>query len=194
MQDAERLQEQIDEMVAKAEARAEVAQAHYETVVKQRQAAARELAKFQALNEVFTLGQNLMKQRKKSLLESEPPPDQTALEGIDAAIDELGRISRQALDAIQRFDGSQTALKSLEEAFHEEEVEATSRARGLAVQGQKAVDVASGRVGTLEETDTSVETGMPLVAEAAKKVPGLIESIQKKRSDDSSAKVPIGSP
>jgi hypothetical protein len=67
-------------------------------------------------------------------------------------------------------------------------VEATSRARGLVVQGQKTVEVVAGAGRTPEEP------AMPVVAETPKKVPGLIESLQKKRSDNSSAKVPIGSP
>lgn len=191
MQDAERLQEQIDEMVAKAEARAEVADAHHETVVRQRHGANRDLAKFKFLNEVFTFGQNLLGQRRGTLLSADEPPEAYVVEGLDAALDELGRISRQAQDAIQRCDGSQMALKSLEDAFGDEKVQATSRARGLAVQGQRAVDVAAGRG---EPEPESEQTGVPPVAEEARKVPGLIASIQKKQRDGDSAKEPIASP
>jgi len=195
MQDAERLQEQVDEMVAKAETRAEVAKAHHEAVVKQRHVANRELSKFKFLNEVFTFGQDLLGQRREALLKEETAPEPHVLEGLAAAFDELGRISRQAQDATHRCDGSQAALSSLEEAFRNEEVQATSRARGLAVQGQRAVDVAASRGGTNEELEPEPEEkGVPTVAEAARKVPGLISSLQKKQRDEDSAKEPIASP
>lgn len=143
MQDAERLQEQIDEMVAKAESRAEVAAEHLELVVKQKRDVARELAKFKFLQEVFTLGENLMKQRQASFLAADELPDPHVIEGLEGAVAELQRISRQASDAFHRNDGSHAALTSLEAAFRDEQTQGTARARGLAVQGQKAVDVAS---------------------------------------------------
>jgi hypothetical protein len=158
MQDAERLQEQVDELVAKAEVRAEVAKAHHEAVVTQRYAAKRDLAKFKFLGEVFTFGQNLLAQRRGTFASAEQPVEEHIIEGLEAALEELGRISRQAQEAAQRCDGSQMALKSLEDAFKDEEVQATSRARGLAVQGQRAVDVASGRTGELD-VDTQVVPG-----------------------------------
>jgi len=192
MQDAERLQEQVDQMVDNAQAKADVAGAHHEKVVAQRHAANRELAKFKFLQEVFTLGQNLMNQRKATFLGSETVPESHILEGLDGALEELGRISRQSQDMILRFDGSQGALQSLEAAFLEEKIQATSRARGLAVTGQRAVDVAASRTGEIE---TPIEkTEMPLVSQAAEQVPGLVGSLQQPSEPEDSAKEPIAAP
>lgn len=197
MQDAERLQEQVDEIITKAEARAEVAKSHHEAVVSQRHAANRELSKFKFLHEVFTFGHNLLNQRKTALLDNEEdPPEAHVVEGLDAALDELGRISRQAQDATHRFDGSQTALKSLEEAFREEQMHATSRARGLAVQGQRAVDVAASRTGEIaEDTETTTVSEKPAEAPAeALEAPEQPRPITKSDDAGGSAKEPIASP
>ena len=192
MQDAERLQEQFDPMVGNAQAKADVAGDHHEKVVAQRHAANRELAKFKFLQEVFTLGQNLLNQRKATFLGSEAAPESHILEGLDGALEELGRISRQSQDMIHRFDGSQGALQSLEAAFLEDKTQATARARGLAVSGQRAVDVAASRSGEIEAPVK--ETGMPAISKAAEEVSGLVEELKQISETEDSAKEPIATP
>ena len=190
MQDAERLQEHVDQVVVKAEAeaKADVSEAHHKTVVQQRHAANRELSKFKFLAEVFTLGENLLNQRKGVFRNRETPPEAYVIEGLEGALVELGRISRQAQDAIMRNDGSQSALHTLEEAFKQEQTQAAATARGLAVTGQRAVDAAASRVGELVAPPEG--QGIPTASEGT----ALLDTLDKSFKADGSAKEPIASP
>jgi hypothetical protein len=159
MQDAERLREQVGEMIAKAQAKADVASAHYELVAERKKAEERNLAKFKFLSEVFTFGENLMRQRRENLRQAEEKPGDAVFEGLDDTLLELERLMRQVQDASKVHEGSVKVLSGLEEAFREEKTQATSRARGLAVQGQRAVEVAAGRTVELEGDEEKSEEG-----------------------------------
>lgn len=184
MQDAEQLQEQVRDMVAKAEVRAEVAAEYLGKIRDQRAGADRELSKFRFLDEVFTLGINLMKQRRETLLQADETPEAALLEGLDKALDELERISRQAQDMAHQFNGCRSALQTLEEGFNAAQEQAATQAEGLAVHGQRAVDAASGAI-----TSSDVESKEALVVGDEP-----VEPVVQNVNPGVSAKEPIASP
>lgn len=148
-------------MTMRAEVRAAVAEDHKKLVLERRAAAEREIQKLRHMIEVFSMGEQLLRQRQKTLLEGEKPPTEIALGGIEDAITNMGNLSQQASRAISHNEGALAALAALEQTFQEKAQEATSRARGMAVQGARAVGVAERR----EESRAAQEaTEPPLVA------------------------------
>jgi hypothetical protein len=160
MQDAKRLEEQVNEMTLKAEVRAAVAEDHRKMALQRRDTAERELAKFRSLHESFTVGEQLLLQRRQQLLNQDPQPGAPIFEGIVAATEQLQALQKQAQDMILKHEGAYQAFQVFEETFRQQGIEATSRGRGIEVQGQKAVDVAGRRVeGSSVETTLSEEDG-----------------------------------
>ena len=149
MQDATRIKEQIDDMINKADIRAEISTELLAKVSQQKSQADASLTQFKLLEEVFTVGQNLLNQRKTAILNNEEPVGEFLIKGIEGAIADVERLLRQAQDQIFHWNGAQSSLHALEQLFTQEKIQATARARGLAVQGEKAVELAS-RKGTIE--------------------------------------------
>jgi len=131
----------------RAEVRADVSEAHRKIATERKTLAERELVKFKFLLEIFTMGQSILDQRKKNLVEAEEPPTEVTLEGLDGALKNLEDLERQAQGAINRHEGAFHAFLAFEETLHQEFMTARSRARGLEVQGERAVKVAESRTG-----------------------------------------------
>lgn len=147
MQDGKRVQEQVDEMALRAEMRALIAKDHRNVAAERKEATETELAKFKALSEVFTMGQELLAQRKKQLEEAETPPPSRIFDGLLEATRNLELLDRQAQDAILRHEGAFQAFSDFEENLNKEFLAATSRSRGMEVTGARAVAVAESRTG-----------------------------------------------
>ena len=88
---------------------------------------------------------------------------------------------RQVSTAMYRNEGSFMALSAMEETLDKKRVEATARARGLVVQGQRAVGVAASR------------TGAPATGAAQEGAQSVLSSLQNIQGPGS-AKEPMGSP
>jgi len=193
MQDANRIKEQVDEMTLKAEVRAVVAEDHRQIALQRRDAAERELAKFRALRESFTFGEQILLQRRQQLLDQQPPPTAPVLEGLAAAIEQLQGLQKQAQDMVLKHEGAFQAFQAFEETFRQQGIEATSRARGMDVQGDRAVGVAERREEGQEASETGEET-----SEAGDAAPETAEepspeaNSAKGADDGKAAKEPIG--
>ncbi|UCG16534.1 MAG: hypothetical protein JSV19_00555 [Phycisphaerales bacterium] len=186
MQDVKRIQDQVDEIALKAEVRASVAEDHRQIALQRRDTAERELAKFRALHESFTVGEQLLLQRRQQLLAQEQPPGPPVLEGIVGAIEQLQNLQKQAQEMILKHEGAFMAFQAFEETFREQQVQATSRARGMEVQGARAVGVAERREEGEEASEATEEP--PEATEEPSPEP----KSPKGADGEDSAKEPIG--
>ena len=208
MQDAKRIKEQVDETTMKAEVRAAVAEDHRKIAVERRDLAERELAKFRALHESFTVGEQLLLQRRKQLLEQEQPPGIPVLEGIVMAVEQLQGLQKQAQEMVLKHEGAFMAFQAFEETFKQQGIQATSRARGMEVQGERAVDVAERReeaappaeggekIEKIEGDDASSQAEAPVVEEddpPREDPPSVLDALGG-ADGESSAKEPMGPP
>lgn len=159
MQDAKRVQEQVDEMALRAETKAGVAEDHRKIATERKELAERELTKFRLMHEIFTLGQQVLAQRKEGFANAEEPPSQAVRDGLDEAVKNMAALQEQSKEALLRNEGSFSAFSAFEETLKNEAVAATARVRGLAVQGERAVGVAESRTGPPEEQVLASSTG-----------------------------------
>ena len=159
MQDGTRLREQVDEQKLRAETQAGVAENHRKIATERKEFAERDLAKFRFMMEIFTLGQQVLAQRKQSFETAEETPSKAVQEGLEEAGKNLVGLQEQAKEGILRQEGSLSALSGLEETLKQEAIMATSRARGLAVSGERAVAVAESRTGLPESPVLASSTG-----------------------------------
>lgn len=145
MQDGERLRKQVDEMTLRAEIRATVSEDHRDIATKRIVVAEREIQKLRLMMEVFTMGERLLREKKKQIHEGDKNPTETALEGLDAAINNVVSLGVEAKRALNHNEGARMALSAMETTLQENATAATSRARGMAVQGERAIQVAESR-------------------------------------------------
>jgi len=164
MQDADRLREQVGEMATRAEARAAVAQDHRELVQERRAVAEREILKLRHMLDVFAMSERVLRQRKSEMQEQEEPPSELELGGLDDAITNVVNLGQQAQRAITHNEGASAALGALDQTFEQRAQEATARARGMAVQGSRAVGVAERREMSRAAQEASQGSQEPLVA------------------------------
>ena len=145
MQDADRLREQVGEMTLRAEVRAQAANDHKEMVLERRKASQREIHKLRFMLEVFAIGERMIHEKKGQLLGGEEETDEIVLGALDDAAGNLGELAKQAQQHVSRNEGALSALQAVEESLAQKATEATARARGMAVQGERAVGVAERR-------------------------------------------------
>lgn len=169
-------------MVMRAEARALISQSHVEITTAQKSTEERELSKFRFLNEIFLMGKQHLEQRKSQLETAEEALPEGLLGGLGDALEEVGRLLRQSEKGIYRHEGAIQAFLTLEKAFQQEVIEATSRARGLVVQGERAVELAS---------RTSEK---PTHTEAPEPSPEAPQVLMASSNAEDSAKEPMGHP
>lgn len=145
MQDGNRLREQVSEMTMRAEVRAAVAKDHQKIVVERKIQADREIQKLRLLANVFAMGEQLLRQKKKQLFDEGETPTETELGGLEDAITNVVRLGQEAQRALSHNEGALGALTAMETTFQQQALEATSRARGMETQGQRAIDIADSR-------------------------------------------------
>ena len=145
MPDGDRLREQVDDMTLRAEVSAAVAKDHQKITIDRQDLANRELQKLRLLVEVFAMGEQVLRQKQKSLLESDETPTEIALGGLEDAITNVLGLAKQAQRHISHNEGAVAALKAMEETLRQKAQEATSRARGMDVVGNRAIGVAESR-------------------------------------------------
>ena len=145
MPDATRLREQVDEMTMRAEVSAAVAKDHQKIAAERQDLANRELQKLRLLVDVFAMGEQILRQKQRSLLEGDEKPTEIALGGLEDAITNVLGLAKQAQRHISHNEGAVAALKAMEETFRQKAQEATSRARGMDVVGKRAIGVAESR-------------------------------------------------
>jgi len=164
MQDADRLREQVDEMTTRAETRAAVTQDHRELVQERRTVAEREILKLRHMLDVFAMGERVLRQRKSDMEKQEESPSDLELGGLDDALTNLVNLGQQAQRAITHNEGASAALGALDQTFEQRAQEATARARGMAVQGPRAVGVAERREMSRAAQKASQDSEEPLLA------------------------------
>ena len=93
----------------------------YESFVLERRiASARDLSRFRALHESFSIAERILLQQKIQLSENPVPPPSHTFAGMDDAVEELRRLQRQVMDMALKQEGAVNALTALEEIFHRE--------------------------------------------------------------------------
>lgn len=192
MQDATRMREQMDERIIRAETQAGVAEEHRKIAIDRRNLAEQELSKFKFLQEIFTLGEQVLNQRKGQFAQAEEPPPQPVLNGLEEALKNMTGLQTQAREAIIRHEGAFQAFSAFEETLKQEAIAATSRARGAPVSGEKAVAVAETRaVSQPAPQEAMSSTEAPA---ARPDVPGFLDSLDQAAEPEDSAKEPMGTP
>jgi len=145
MPDGNRLREQVDDMTMRAEVSAAVAKDHQKITIDRQNLANRELQKLRLLAGVFAMGEQVLRQKQKSLLEGDETPNEIALGGLEDAIVNVLGLAKQADRHISHNEGAVAALQAMEETFRQKAQDATSRARGMGVVGKRAIGVAESR-------------------------------------------------
>ena len=145
MPDGNRLREQVDEMALRAEVGAVVAEDHLKIALDRQNLADRELQKLRLLIEVFSMGEQLLRQKQKQVVEGEETPSEIALGGLEDAITNVVGLAKQAERHISHNEGALAALKAMGDTFRQKAQDATARARGLDVVGKRAIGVAESR-------------------------------------------------
>ena len=194
MQDAKKIREQVDEMTLRAEVKATVTQEHRQILVQRKTEIERELTKMKLLHEMFGISQRLLEQRAVQLQQAEQVPSAAVLEGLTAAKIELGRLEGQAKEAVMRHDGAFMALNAMDESLRQEEMQATSRARGLPVQGERLVQMAQSASGEIETPEAPQESPQP--SSTSPKPPSFLDSLEEVDDDEEEvlAKEPMDAP
>lgn len=170
-------------MALRAEVKASVTQNHRDLVAQRKVEAERELTKMKLLHEMFGISQKLLEQRVVQLQGAEQPPSAIVFEGLAAAKIEFGNLERQAIEAVMRHDGAFMALNAMDESLRQQEMQATARARGLPVQGEKLVQMAESVSGEMEvppeESQESPEEPQeaPQASGGQQDVPGFLDSL-----------------
>ena len=145
MPDGNRLREQVDDMTLRAEVSAAAAQEYQKITIDRQNLANRELQKLRLLADVFAMGEQVLRQKQKSLLESDEKPTEIALGGLEDAIVNVQGLAKQAQRHISHNEGAVAALSAMEETLRQKAQDATSRARGMDVVGKRAIGVAESR-------------------------------------------------
>jgi len=145
MPDETRLREQVDEMTMRAEVGAAVATEHQKIASERQDLANRELQKLRLLVDVFAMGEQVLRQKQKSLLEGDEKPTEIALGGLEDAITNVLGLAKQAQHHISHNEGALAALKAMEETLRQKAQEATSRARGMDMVGKRALGARESR-------------------------------------------------
>lgn len=143
-------------MLLRADVRGAVASDHAKIVAERRTAVERDLSRWKALRDGFTVAEQILQQRKTQAMQADPPLSGAVLDGYQSAIEEFGRFREQTRDAIAKNEGAMAVLGNLEETFKKIHVDAVSRVRGMEVQGARAVSVAesqerAGQMGEIPE-------------------------------------------
>lgn len=189
MQDATRMHQQMDEMRVRAETHAAVAEDHLKIATERKALAQRELVKFQMLHEIFTLGQQVLTQRKQQFAQAEEPPTQAQLDGLEGAAGTVNDLLKQSSEAVMRHEGSFSAFSAFEQTLQQEAQQAAARARGVEAQTEKAVGVAEAR--NVSEAPQEASAGSN---GQSRQVPGFLEDLETATQPEDSAKEPIEGP
>lgn len=173
MQEAKKIQEQIDSQVQHQEAKAAVMQEQLASVSRNKDMAEQELAKFRVLREGFNIASGVLGQQLVQVQQQESPNPVT-VKAFEGAIGRLGDLMTQADVAIAKNEGSFLAFQTMEQQMTAQMQQATARSQMVAQQGAKAVELAA-RAGVIQtETVEAIETeagDMPI-----KSVEDLIQS------------------
>lgn len=142
MQDPDRIEEQIEELQEKAKLKADLTEQHRQIAEERKQLAELELTKFRALTGALQMAKTILQQTVDKLKQVEEP-NMLHIQGHQAAVEQLDGLEDQASKAAATQEGAFNALNAMEETFRKKAVEAVSRDRGLEVQKERAVDLAS---------------------------------------------------
>jgi len=142
MQDSERIKEQVEELQENAKIRADLTEQHRQIVGERKQIAELELHKFRSLTAALGMTKKILQQTIDQLSQAEKP-EQIQIQGHEAARIQVEGLEDQASKAAATNEGAFNAFSALEETFRQKVVEAVSRGRGLDVQKERAIDLAS---------------------------------------------------
>ena len=189
MQDAARIQEQIDYQTEHQKAKAAVAQEQLVNVTRNKLMAEQELAKFRVLREGFNVASGVMKQQLTQI-RAQTPPNPVSINAFEGALGHLEGLMKQADMAIAKNEGSFMAFTTMEQQFQQQAMEAVGRERALLAQGGNAVELAS-RVSA--ETIEAVETGETMVSVDPPAAPKSLEDLLD-AADAEPTQEPIAAP
>ena len=162
MQDAARIQEQIDYQTEHQKAAAALALEQLANVQRNKAMAEQELAKFRVLREGFNIAQGVLNQQLTQIRAQEVP-NQVSINAFVGALANLEGLMKQADIAIAKNEGSFMAFSTMEQQYQQQMVDAQARQRVLATQGGKAVELAARAGGetveAVEVGDTTVSVG-----------------------------------
>lgn len=188
MQDAKKIQDQVDEMVVRTDIKATILEEHKNLIATRKVAAERELMKMKFLREMFEIGGRLLEQREAQLRQAEQQPSAAAFEGLMGAKIELSRLEQQAKEKVISHDGAFAALLDMESTIQKEEAAAVARGRGLVTQGERLVQTAeeaaeaSGEIEAVEQV-----TSAPAPSGDPQEVPGFLDSLEQVRDAEEPA-------
>lgn len=177
MQEAAKIQEQMDGMVQHQESKAGAATEQLKFVVANKQKAQEELAKFQVLREGLKAGAAFLTQQRTAMQGQENVNPMTMI-GFEGALVHLTGLMEQAGAGAAKNEGSFVAFSTMETQLVETIQQATARSRGLEVQSSKAVAVAA-------QGEIVSESVADLIDAAAESAPAPITTPKKKAASTS---------
>jgi len=139
------MREQVADMTLNAETNARLANEYKELVAEHRKRSEREIQKLKLMFEVFSMGERLLLEKKESLQKEETEVEEYVFGAIDDAISNMAALSKQAQEQVVRNEGALGAFQGIEEVLTTRAQKATARARGMDIQGARAVGVAERR-------------------------------------------------
>lgn len=156
MQDPERIEEQLEELRRSAGLKAEVSEQHRQIAADRKQQAELEIVKFQALQASLMVGRRALVEQIDMMKKAEEP-SAVQIQGHEGALVQLDSIISQADKAVATNQGAFNALSAMEETLKQKAMEATARTRGLEVQQERSVDLASRANGEGAQADSAKE-------------------------------------
>ena len=164
MQDAARIQDQIDYQTEHQKAAAALALEQLAGVQRNKAMAEQELAKFRVLREGFNVASGVMNQQLAQI-KAQEAPNPVSITAFEGALVHLEGLMKQADIAIAKNEGSHMAFSTMVQQYEKQMVDAQARQRVLATQGGNAVELASRAPG--ESVVEAVEVGEDTVAVGA---------------------------
>ena len=161
MQDAAKIQEQIDHQTDHQDAKAALVSEQLVNVQKNKGMAEQELAKFRVLREGLNVGMGVLNQQFTQV-KAQEEPNPVSIVAFEGALGHLEGLVKQADIAIAKNEGSFMAFSTMEQQYQQQIEAAIGRQRSLVAQGDKAVALAAqGQAPTPAPTETvvAVETG-----------------------------------
>ena len=146
MQDADRIQEQIRTQVQHLESKASVMQEQLQSLASHKETTEQELAKFRILRESFSAALGMIEQQLAQACAQEDVSVST-IRGFEGATKQMQELIKQAESAVAKNEGSLLAFQQVEKETDAKMREANARARAVAQQGERAVDLASRTAG-----------------------------------------------
>jgi hypothetical protein len=175
MQDAQKIQNQMAGMIQHQENKGVAASDQLTFISGNKRKAEEELAKFQVLREGLKTATAFLTQQREAVAAQEAPNEITLI-GFEGALLHLKGLMEQTGTAIAKNEGSFVAFSTMETQLQQTVSQSAARAKGLEVQGAKAVQIAAQGEASVADLISSVDE---------EPAPAPIASAKKKTSSNS---------